>query len=574
MASSSVSRSRVILFSVVIFGLTLSAKLFLVQVVHGGAYSQSADRQYATPSGNIYERGTIFFQKRSVNGEEGQLISAASQTTGFKVAIEPAKIADPEAVYEKLSNVILISFDDFAAKAGKKDDPYEEVANRLTKEEADRVSSLKIPGLHIFKEKWRFYPGGNLASHALGLVAYQGSDLGGRYGLEREYNRELSRNNDNPYVNFFAEVFSNINRSLFEESPGEGDVVTTIEPTVQSFLEKKLTEVRERYAVDSIGGIVMNPKDGSIYALAGKPDFNPNDFSEMKSSVFTNPLVENVLEFGSVVKPLVMAAALDAGVVKPETTYTDRGSVIVEKKEIFNFDKKARGANVTMQEVLNQSLNTGMVFVEQKLGRAKMRDYFLSFGVKDKTGIDLPSETSGLVSNLESPREIEFANAAFGQGIALTPVSMVRALASLGNGGLLVVPHVVEKIVYSGGGEREFTYPAKPGKIGKDAAENITRMLVGVMDTSIKGGQGKLEHFSIAAKTGTAQVADSVEGGYYKDRHTHSFVGYFPAYDPKFIVFLYAVNPKGTLYAATTWSDPFLDITKFLLNYYEIPPDR
>jgi cell division protein FtsI/penicillin-binding protein 2 len=117
-------------------------------------------------------------------------------------------------------------------------------------------------------------------------------------------------------------------------------------------------------------------------------------------------------------------------------------------------------------------------------------------------------------------------------------------------------------------------YNLKPTKISKKTAEEITSMLVTVMDKSIKGGNGKLEHFSVAVKTGTAQVADSTNGGYYADRHTHSFFGYFPAYDPKFIVFLYAVNPKGVPYAATTWADPFLDITKFLLNYYEVPPDR
>ena len=573
MKSSFLSRSRIILFFSIVFSLVLSAKLFLVQVVHNDSYSQSADRQYATPGTNIYERGTIFFQSK-----DGVLISAATQTTGFKIAIEPAKITDPEDIYQKLSAIINLSHDDFINKAGKIGDPYEEIANHLSKQEADAVSlltsSLKISGINIFKEKWRFYPGGSLASHALGLVAYKESELGGRYGLERQYNKELSRNVNNPYVNFFAEVFSNINKTLFTGEIREGNVLTTIEPQVQSFLEKKLLEVKEKYQIDSAGGIIMNPADGSIYALSSLPDFNPNDFSKVKNiSVLGNPLVENVLEFGSVVKPLVMASALDAGVVTPETTYDDRGSVIVEKKEIFNFDKKARGV-VNMQEVLNQSLNTGMVYVEQKLGKEKMREYLLSFGIKEKTGIDLPNETSGLVGNLNSPREIEYANAAFGQGIALTPVEMVRALAALSNGGNLIVPHLVKEIRYSDGSSKEMLYPTTRAKISKETAEIITRMLVTVMDKAIKSGKAKLDHFSVAVKTGTAQVADNTTGGYYEDRHTHSFVGYFPAYDSKFIVFLYAINPKGVPYAATTWSDPFLDITKFLLNYYEVPPDR
>ena len=283
--------------------------------------------------------------------------------------------------------------------------------------------------------------------------------------------------------------------------------------------------------------------------------------------------MENVLECGSIVKPLIMASALDAKAVSPSTKYEDRGSVWVEKKEIFNFDEKARGV-VNMQEVLNQSLNTGMVFVYQKLGKERMKDYLLSFGIKDKTGIDLPNETSGLVSNLNSPREIEFANASFGQGIAMTPAEMIRALAALGNGGKLVTPHLVKSIKYEDGTSREFEYASVQTKISPQTSEEITSMLVKVMDEALKGGKGKIDRHSVAVKTGTAQVAREDGKGYYEDRYTHSFFGYFPAYDPKFIVLLYAVNPKGIEFAAQTWADPFLDIAKFLLNYYEVPPDR
>jgi len=568
MKSSFKVRSRVIIFFMMVFAGILLSKLFYVQVVNARIYSETADRQYATPSSDIYERGSIYFERK-----DGELVSAATQTSGFKIAINTEKLGNPENTYKKLSEVASVDRENFMARAEKKGDPYEEVAGRLSKKEADAVSALKLPGVSIFKEKWRLYPGGSMASHTLGFVGYKGSELGGRYGLERGYDSTLARDSNNPYINFFAEVFSNIQKTLFEDEKPDGDIVTTIEPQVQNFLEKKLMEVRGKYNIDSIGGIIMNPQDGSIYAMGAKPDFNPNDFSEVKQvSIFTNPLVENVLEFGSVVKPLVMASALNEGVLNADTKYNDKGEVTVEKHQIFNFDKKGRGPGTSMQDVLNQSLNTGMVFVEQKLGRVNLRNYLLSFGIKDKTGIDLPNETSGLVSNiLTSPREIEYANAAFGQGIALTPIELTRALASLGNGGNLVVPHLVKKIKYNDGTFKNITYTTVPTKISKESSEEITRMLVTVMDKGLKSG---LEHFSVAVKTGTAQVADNTSGGYYEDRHTHSFMGYFPAYDPKFIIFLYAVNPKGVEYSATTWTVPFLDITKFLLNYYNIPPDR
>jgi len=570
MSYSFPSRTRVLSFFVLIFAFILVAKLFLVQIVHKNSYSERADRQYVTPSSDIFERGAIFFERK-----DGQLVSAAMQTTGFKVAIKPNEIIDAENVYQKLSSEITLDHDEFLAKAEKKKDPYEEVAYHLSKNEADAISAEKIPGVYIYKEKWRFYSGGSLASHTLGLVGYDGDELGGRYGLERQYNNELSRDKDNPYINFFAEVFSNINKSLFKKDKMQsGDIVTSIEPVMQGFLEKKLSEVREKYQTDSIGGIIMNPLDGSIYAMGVKPDFDPNNFSQAKNaSIFMNPLVENVFEFGSVVKPLVMAAALDAGVITAETKYNDKGSVIVENKQIYNFDKKARGV-INMQEVLSQSLNVGMVFVSQKLGHSNMRDYLLSYRIGEKTGIDLPNETSGLISNLQSSRDIEYANAAFGQGIAFTPIGIIRALASLGNGGNLVVPHIVKAIKYDNGTEKIMSYPTSRAKISEKTSEEITRMLVTVMDKSLKRGLAKMDHYSIAVKTGTAQIAKESGGGYYEDRHMHSFFGYFPAYDPEFIIFLYAINPHGVLYASQTWADPFLDITKFLLNYYEVPPDR
>ncbi|MEK7113526.1 MAG: penicillin-binding protein 2 [Patescibacteria group bacterium] len=563
-------RSRIVFCLFVLFAFALLSKLFLVQIVHNESYKERADRQYSTPSSSLFERGTIYFSSK-----DGQLVYAATQSTGYKVAINPGKILNKDLSYEKLSQVISLNKDDFFAKANKAGDPYEEIATRLTKTQADQISSLKISGVSIFKEKWRFYPGENLASQSLGFVAYKENELAGRYGLERQYDKTLARGKDDPYINFFAEVFSNINDTFFDKEVKEGDLITTIEPEVQGFLEKMLNDVKEKRKIDTLGGIIMNPKDGSMYALSVKPDFDVNNFSKEKDVyVFANPLAENVYEFGSVIKPLVMASAIDAGVVTSETKYDDKGFVIVEDKEIYNFDKKGRGV-VNMQEVLTQSLNTGMVFVYKKLGKDKMRDYMLSFGINEKSGIDLPNDTKGLISNiLNSPRDLEYANAAFGQGIALSPFSTIRALATLANGGLLVTPHIASKIKLESGLEKKLDYLNTPTKISSATAMETTRMLVNVMDKLVQNKKANLENYSIAVKTGTAQIANPNGGGYYEDRHMHSFFGYFPAYDPKFIILLYAVNPKGVLYAAETWTDPFLSLSKFLISYYQVIPDR
>ena len=227
-----------------------------------------------------------------------------------------------------------------------------------------------------------------------------------------------------------------------------------------------------------------------------------------------------------------------------------------------------------MQETLNQSLNTGMAHIVQKMGKEKFRNYFLNYKLGSETGIDLPNEAFGLVDNLNSPRDVEYATASFGQGIAMTPIAAARALAVLGNGGYLVTPHLVSRIDYDDGTSREMLYPKGDQVITKETSEEISRMLTAVVDDALAHGKYKMPHHTIGAKTGTAQIADPENGGYYEDKYLHSFFGYFPAYDPQFLIFLYTVEPKEVRYASETLTDPFMELAKFLINYYNIPPDR
>lgn len=566
--SSFHSRIMIVSTCIFLFAIILIAKLFLVQIVHKNLYTDKADRQYATPSSNIFDRGSIFFTKK-----DSSLVAAGTVSSGFKVAINAKNIVDIDKAYEALDPYMEMDYDTFVLKANKKSDPYEEVAYHLTKEQVNEIDKLKISGISIFKDNWRFYPGESLASHTLGFLAYKGDDKVGQYGLERFYDTTLSKPKDEAYVNFFAEVFSGIKDKVLNTNK-QGDIVTTIEPSTESTLETELGYAFEKWNADEAGGIIMNPQTGEIYAIASYPNFNLNKFNEVKdSSVFRNIMVEDVLEFGSVIKPLVISAAIDAGVIKPETTYMDKGFVTVDKKDIYNFDKKGRGL-ATMQTVLDQSLNTGMVFAESKLGHDRFRTYMKSYGIGEKTGIDLPNETSGLIKNLDSPRNIEYANASFGQGIALTPIEAVRAFSIIANGGNMITPHLVKQIRYNDGTSKIIEYPmVRSGIIKKETSETVSRMLVHVFE-SYDSGSHKFEHYSVASKTGTAQVAREDGKGYYTDRHTHSFFGYFPAYDPQFIVFMFLKNPKGVQYASQSLIPSFMNITKFLLNYYNVPPDR
>ncbi len=565
------SRIRLFSFIVIAGALLLVSRLYYLQVLHGEEFRERADRQYVRPISNVFDRGSIFFTDKS-----GKLISAATIKDGFIVTINPQHVTiSGEEVCRKLQTVLPdIDCADVVAKVAKKTDPYEELARQVPTPLGPAINALDIPGLTLYKDRWRIYPGDSLASHVLGFLGYRGNEYGGRYGLEKEYEDVLVRQDDSVYVNFFAEIFSNINDTVIKGESLKGDIVTTIEPTTQDYLQKALKGIQEKWNSESVGGIIMNPQTGEIYAMALTPDFDPNNFrTEKDVSVFSNDLVENVREMGSIIKPLTMAAAIDLGLANANTTYNDTGSVTLNGRTIYNFDQKGRGT-ITLQQAMGESLNTGFVYLSQRIGRDNFRNYFTNFGLGEKTGIDLPNEATGIIKNLHAPRDLEYATASFGQGIAITPLETVRALSALANGGTLVTPHVVKQINYKIGLPKKISYPEGRRVIKPETAKAVTDILVEGFDTYFQEGKAKNPRYRIAEKTGTAQIALPNGGGYYDDRNLHSFFGYLPASDPQFLIFLYTVHPQGARYSSESLGPTFVDLTKFLINYYEIVPDR
>ena len=562
------TRIRLISIGIFIFAVLLLVRLYILQIVENDFYINKANRQYSSTSKNIFSRGTIFFQNK-----DNSLVSAATLKSGFIIAVNPEVLKDPEAVYIKINELLPIDHDTFISKATKTKDPYEEIAVHVDLDIGQKIGDLKIQGLQVFKDRWRFYPGGNTASHIIGIMGFKGDEYAGRYGLERYYDAELLRK-DGAFVNFFAQMFSDIKTATEEDSPSEADIVTTIEPTVQSYLQEIISLTTKKWDSDATGGIIMNPSTGEIYAMEVYPTFDLNNPQlEKKVSIFSNPLVENVYEMGSIIKPLTLSAGIDVGVITAASTYYDAGFIIVNNKKISNFDGKERGV-VSMQDVLSQSLNVGAAHVQKLLGNKRFTEYMYSFGLNEKTGIDLPNEGRNLVDNLKSPRDIEHATASFGQGIALTPISTIRALSTIANGGVLINPHIVKQVNYKIGVSENKSAETYRRVIKRETSEEITRMLVHSVDKVLLGGTLHIPNYSVAAKTGTAQIAKEGGGGYYEDQFLHSFIGYFPAYNPKFIIFLYTINPKGIRYGSETLSKPFMDTVKFLINYYEVPPDR
>lgn len=568
MKSSYTNRIRLISIFIFLFAVLLISRLYMLQVVDKDIYQDKADRQYSSTAKSIYSRGTIFFRNK-----DGSLVSAATLKSGSIITINPEVLSEPEVVYEKIKTIVDVDHDTFLQKSLKKGDPYEEIAVRQTPETGELIDSLKIPGLKSIKDRWRFYPGGKTASHVIGMLGYRGDEFGGRYGLERQFELNLERKNG-AYSNFFAQIFRGIKDVNSTSTAQEADIVTTIEPTTQTFLENVLASTTERWSADFAGGIVMDPYTGEILAMEVYPTFDPNHPEKAKSAIiFNNPLIENVYEMGSIIKPLTVAAGIDAGVITATSTYYDTGSIFVSGKKISNFDGKARGT-AGVQDLLSHSLNVGAAHVQRLLGNKRFAEYLNGFGINQKTGIELPNEGKNLADNLKTNIDVNFATASFGQGIALTPISTIRALATIANGGILVKPHVVKSINYKLGWNKETKNDNLPIVVNKWTSEQMAKLLTYSYDNVLSNGSYKIPNYSVAVKTGTAQMAKANGRGYEEDKFLHSFVGYFPSYNPKFIIFLFMVDPKGAKYGSETLTAPFSEVVRFLINYYEVPPDR
>jgi cell division protein FtsI/penicillin-binding protein 2 len=574
MNSTQKFRLRLAAVCVILAALILVMALYATQIMHGQSYAEKANKQYVKPTVALFDRGSIFF-----SGKDTVQMTAATVAEGYLVYMNPSLISSTstgqgytEQVYKALSGYIKLDQSDFMKRAAKSNDFYEELAHRVPAETAEKVATLGIAGIGIIRETWRSYPAADMSAQTIGLIGQMNQVVEGRYGLERSYEGVLKRSSIGSDANMFAQLFSGANSNGTQDH--KGDVVTSLEPTVETFVSKVLNDTVSVWHPDEIGGIVMDPKTGEIVAAISLPSFDPNNTSKVKDvKIFSNPLVENVYEMGSIMKPLTIATGLDSGAINMNFSYDDTGTLTLSGKKISNYDGKARGV-IPLQQILSQSLNVGAATVALKAGASTMSSYFSSFGLGQKTGIDLPNEATGLIGNLKSGRDIDTATASFGQGIAVSPIEMIHALGILANGGYAVQPHLVKSIEYDDGTSQAIAVKRNGPFLRKQTVEDVTGMLVKVVDTALKKGAKKREHYSVAAKTGTAQIPDHVNGGYYTDRYLHSFFGYFPAYDPRFIIFLYQVYPRGAEYAADTLTNPFDEIVGFLIDYYNIPPDR
>lgn len=481
---------------------------------------------------------------------------------------QDAETEKPEE--EEKPNDILLLIERFS----KEDDPYEPIARNVDEDTLDKILDLGIDGIEYVLEDGRSYPESNLGGHVLGFVGVddEGEKVGS-YGIEGYFNEFLSG------INGFLDTQTDISgrwigvgaRKIQPAKDG-GDIVLTLDRTIQFTACQALSDGVERYQADGGAVVIIEPKTGRVMAMCSSPDFDPNNYSEVEDvSVYNNRAIFEAYEPGSVFKPLVMSAALDQGVVTPTTLFNDTGEEKIDVYTIRNSDLKAHGL-VTMTEILQESLNTGMIHVMRLITGPTMLSYIEDFGFGSYTGIELSTESAGTIDALYKDSEIYYATASYGQGITVTPIQLAAAYAALANGGKLMKPYIVEEM-RADDGTVEKTRP----EFIRQVVSSKTATTSGAMMVSvIEEGHAKLAAvpgYYIAGKTGTAQVAGS--GGKYLEGVTKAtFVGFGPVEDPVFAMVVMLDHPRTSPWAADTAAPVFGEIADFLLHYLEVAPRR
>lgn len=544
-------------------------RLYSLQVSAYSSFRALAEGQHTIFKELIPQRGEIFLRDKN-----GVYPAAVNQDTKLAYAV-PKEIEDPFAAAREAASILGFPEAELRGKLEKPDDAYELLKHKLNEEEISRINDLKIKGIRLADESYRYYPSGELAANILGFVGWKGEDFGGRYGVEAFFDRELKGEEGKIIQNRDASgrwITTGI-RELTRAKDGNS-LVLTIDHIIQYETEKLLKSAVEKTDADGGSVVVMEPETGKILAMANFPTFNPNEYSKVEDiSVYKNPIVSDAYESGSVFKTFTIAAGIDSSKITPDSTYIDTGIVQEAGYSIRNSDLKAHGVQ-TMTQVLEESLNTGVIYVEKLLVNKNFSDYVSRFGFGEKTGIELPGEASGNIRNLKNIKsDIQFFTASFGQGITVTPIQLASAYSAIANGGMLMKPQIIDKIITGDGIEKEVSPQEKRRVISERAALFTSEILESV----VLNGHGKragVPGYRVGGKTGTAQVASSEKKGYEEGKNIGSFAGFAPIDSPKFTIVVKMENPKAVEWAESSAAPLFGELMKFLLEYYNVEPTK
>ncbi len=558
-APSRESRPLVVLIVMVLAASGLMARLVFWQVMQHSALTRQANIEHAGLYVQPPSRGLIY-------DSSGALL--ATNVTENMVYGFPKQIKDPGRTASLLAPVVNIAsthlFDLFTG-----DSPSLLLASYVSTRISRKIEDLALPGIALGPIIKRYYPQGTVASQVLGYVD---TAHAGQYGVEQYYDSYLSGQAGVRSV--LRDTAGNDIHVGSTASPSHdgANLHLTLDNTVQGLVEDELHKAMKAHHADGGTIIVMDPHTGGILGMASTPSFNPNRYSRVSDpSFYQNPAVADQYEPGSTFKIVTMAAGLDSHVITPESAFDDTGSFFVTPQfTVHNWNMSGFGIE-NMTQVLQHSANVGASWVAQRLGTDRFYHYMKAFRLGQPTGVDLANEASGAVP-LPGDRlwtiDNLFTNA-YGQGLALTPIQMIRAVAAVANGGILMKPQLVKSMDSNGMVHR--ILPVSLGRvISSQTAHTLTNMLV----HSAVGGEAQqalIKGYNIAAKTGTATIP-SPNGGYIQGATIASIVGYAPAFHPRFVALVIIRHPRDTLYGSIAAAPVMHDLFSELFMHYNIPP--
>jgi cell division protein FtsI/penicillin-binding protein 2 len=549
--------------------LVIALRLANLQLAQGNQYRLQGDDQRVSVRTITPTRGEIKITDRF----SGQPATVATSIEKPLVYAVPSAMTDRENTAKVLAQLLEIPEQEILDKTSDQTKKYVPLKKQISDELKKKIEDLKLPGIAFDSETVRFYPEGPFLSQLLGFVGYKENEKTGLYGIEQAFNEYLSGvpgSLAQEKAAGGAWIFG-ARRDQVPAQDGES-ILLTIDKTIQFKAESVLKEAVDKNLADSGSIVIMDPKTGAVMAMATYPTFDPNEYAKAKDpSVYVNQATLGAYEPGSIFKPIAMAAAINEGKVGPNTTYEDSGEVNIDGYTIKNSDSKAHGTQ-TMTQVLEQSLNTGMIFAKNSIGNKTFAQYVGKFGFGKKTGIEVP-EAKGDLSGLEGNIGVNFDTASFGQGISMTPLQMLQAYGALANNGKMMKPYLVSARV-TGDGKLIETEPKEVGQpITSQTASTVSAMLVNVVENG-HGKKAAVPGYYVAGKTGTAQVPREDGRGYEANNNIGSFAGFAPVEDPRFVMLVRINHPRTVSFAESTAAPAFGTMAQFLLQYFNVSPVR
>ena len=551
-----------IFVSFLICFLVIVARLFYWQVVKADTLRGEGREQSTLTLASIAKRGDVLFQDK---------FPIATNKVSYLLYVNPKKVDSFDHYGQLLSPILGVDAASISARLNQ-NLYWVSLQSRLSYDQKSQIDALKLPAVGFEQQTERDYPEASMAAHLIGFVGKnQDGENQGYFGLEGYYDRQLKGRPGSIYL--IKDALGNpILTDVREDKKIDGrTLITSVDRSVQYIADTALSQGLKKYDAEGATIIVMESKTGKILATSSYPKFDPEKYWEYEGKYYTSPIVSSLYEPGSTFKVLVMAAGIDSGLVKPDT----KCPVCAGPVELGGYKIKTWNdqyyPNTTMTDVIQHSDNTGMVYVGQKLGIQRFTSYLKKFGIGNLTGIDIQGEVTEPIRPEKKWIPIDLATASFGQGISVTPIELITAVNALANDGKVMRPMVVDKIITP---ENE-TITMKPQMISQAVSPASAKVMTWVMVNAVEKGESqfaKIAGYNVAGKTGTAQIP--VEGHYDPTNTNASFVGFFPAENPRITMLVVVHKPKSSIYGAETAAPIFFAVARELIQFYNIEPSK